>query len=207
MKHETIPPPGEASKGLPTTIVTDSKGSRAIGPHMPFAVALAVIPNLPRQILAEFVERAIERLDGEEPDPDLEDSESGSYMVDERGRFLGEEKMGLSGYRAHDIDPEEAEVDDHAEDDDEDRGLDEGEPDYRRLRIKGAGPGCEVSDPKEHNGDSEPDYDDEREQMLHDVPCLQVFSLEPNLFNGKRVFLGISNLQPSFVAGETPPAA
>ncbi|HEY5082705.1 MAG TPA: hypothetical protein VII91_12460 [Bauldia sp.] len=54
------------------TRITDSMGSRAIGPHMPLDVALAVIPSLPRPILAQLVARAIERLDEMDGDPDLE---------------------------------------------------------------------------------------------------------------------------------------
>ena len=30
------------------------------------------------------------------------------------------------------------------------------------------------------------DDDDEREQMLHDMPCFPVFTLEPKIFNGRR---------------------
>lgn len=55
---------------------------------LPLAAALAFIPSLPRPVLARLVERAIERLDELEGDPDLEDSEAASTFVDERGRLL-----------------------------------------------------------------------------------------------------------------------
>ena len=44
-------------------------------------------------------------------------------------------------------------------------------------------------------GDAE---DAEREGMIHDVPTLPVYSLEPNAFTGNREFLGRSNLLTSF---------
>jgi hypothetical protein len=39
---------------------------------LPFDLALSVIPSLPRPLLARFVARAIERMDAEDGDPDLE---------------------------------------------------------------------------------------------------------------------------------------
>ena len=41
---------------------------------LPLHIALSVIPSLPRPLLARFVARAIERLDAEDGDPDLEDA-------------------------------------------------------------------------------------------------------------------------------------
>lgn len=41
---------------------------------LPFDIALSVIPSLPRPMLARFVARAIERMDEEDSDPDLEDA-------------------------------------------------------------------------------------------------------------------------------------
>jgi hypothetical protein len=46
--------------------------SRAIGSHMPLNVALAVLPTLPRPLLAPLVANAIERLDAIDGDADLE---------------------------------------------------------------------------------------------------------------------------------------
>lgn len=40
--------------------------------RLPLDIALSVIPSLPRPLLARFVARAIERLDAEDGDPDLE---------------------------------------------------------------------------------------------------------------------------------------
>jgi hypothetical protein len=42
--------------------------------------------------------------------------------------------------------------------------------------------------------------DAEREQMGDDVPMPPVHSLEPNVFNGKRDYLGHANLMTSFRA-------
>ncbi len=42
---------------------------------LPLHIALSVIPSLPRPLLARFVERAIERLDASDGDPDLEDDD------------------------------------------------------------------------------------------------------------------------------------
>jgi hypothetical protein len=39
---------------------------------LPFDLALSLIPSLPRPLLARFVARAIERLDGTDGDPDFE---------------------------------------------------------------------------------------------------------------------------------------
>lgn len=42
---------------------------------LPFAIVLRIIPSLPRPLLARFVERAIERLDATDGEPDLEDDD------------------------------------------------------------------------------------------------------------------------------------
>jgi hypothetical protein len=42
---------------------------------LPLSLALSVIPSLPRPLLTRLVERAIERLDAMDGDPDLEDDE------------------------------------------------------------------------------------------------------------------------------------
>ena len=67
--------------------------------HPPLTVALSVIPSLPRPLLCRLVERAIERLDEVEPDPDFEPDDfaedddpaeyedaggCGSYGIDQR---------------------------------------------------------------------------------------------------------------------------
>jgi len=51
--------------------IRTAQGSRAIGSHMPLNVALAIVPTLPRPILARLVARAIERLDELDGDADL----------------------------------------------------------------------------------------------------------------------------------------
>ena len=42
--------------------------------------------------------------------------------------------------------------------------------------------------------------EEEIEQMVGDVPCLPVFEIEPNPFDGKRKHLGMSNLLTPFVS-------
>lgn len=39
--------------------------------------------------------------------------------------------------------------------------------------------------------------DDERQQMVDDVPCIPVVSLEPNIFNGQRQLLGCTLPRPT----------
>jgi hypothetical protein len=43
--------------------VHGEQGSRAIGSHMPLNVALAILPTLPRPLLARLVANAIDLLD------------------------------------------------------------------------------------------------------------------------------------------------
>ena len=52
--------------------VRTQQGVRAIGAHMPLDIALAVLPTLPRPLLARLVANAIDRLDTMDGDADLE---------------------------------------------------------------------------------------------------------------------------------------
>lgn len=83
------------------------------------------------------------------------------------------------------------------DEDDPDRSLDESEPDFSHYAGQGAG--CTISDVGgcEHDG-REPDSDNEREQMLNDVPMLPVVTLNHNIFLDERQPLGLSNLQSSY---------
>ncbi len=69
--------------------------------------------------------------------------------------------------------------------------------------------GCPLSDPGGGNVEDEGEAIEEceREQMLHDVPCLQVFAIEPDAATGKRKFLGMSNQSPAFVSSKMSPSA
>jgi hypothetical protein len=60
-----------------------------------------------------------------------------------------------------------------------------------------AGSGIGGSGYSADNGAGDAD-DAEREGMIHDVPTLPVYSLEPNAFSGERQYLGRSNLLTSF---------
>lgn len=87
---------------------------------------------------------------------------------------------------------EDAEQDDTPEDDDADS--------CGAYEDQGGAIGGDDGRPGDAD-DAEPYHDAEEQQMLHDVPVLQVFAPEPNIFTGKREFLGMNNLQPSFVGG------
>lgn len=79
-----------------------------------------------------------------------------------------------------------------------------------RLDDLDGDPDLEDDDPGGGNVTDEPhdqEADDEREQMLNDVPCLPVFAIEPDPETGKRQFLGVSNLSPNFVAAAMPASA
>lgn len=58
-------------------------------PIQPLDALLGAIPRLPRPILARLTQRLIDRMDELSDDPDLEDSETASNLIDARGRFIG----------------------------------------------------------------------------------------------------------------------
>lgn len=169
----------------------------------------------PPALVAEIIEQLIAGLDDQDGDPDVElngDELDGSNAEDEHffGGAAGPIGLGFNGGPGCSIaDPGEFAwpewqsrgrhknpqwrgtlPHEDAEDDDPDQGQDEGEPDMRGD-VLGYGAGCPIADPGgcEHDG-REPDDDAEREQMLDDVPAPLVFTLEPNLFTGKRECLG-----------------
>ena len=82
---------------------------RSIGSHLPLNVALAILPTLPRPLLARLVANAIDRMDALDGDADLE------AEVTEQD--------------------DEPEIDDEPEEDDHGGGDagDEGEPEEGRL--------------------------------------------------------------------------
>jgi hypothetical protein len=55
----------------------------------------------------------------------------------------------------------------------------------------------EDDDPDAEHDGREDGHDDEREQMAGDVPCVPVFTLEPNIFNGQRQLLGYTLPRPT----------
>ena len=180
----------------------------AIG-FAPMPAVAAILSRYSGTQLAAFIEVAVGLLDLSDPDCDLEDAtdleddhalspgstgdfsgpgcevaDTGENAWVEWDKMRGSQKSGSNLTAGNEDD----------EDDDPDRSLDEGEPDFARYR--GAGAGCEISDPGgcQHDG-REPDSDVEREQMIHDVPVLPVMTLNHNLFNDQRQPLGMSNLQ------------
>ncbi len=52
--------------------INTQQGGRAIGSHLPLNVALAILPTLPRPYLARLVANAIDLLDLQDGDVDLE---------------------------------------------------------------------------------------------------------------------------------------
>lgn len=84
---------------------------------LPLSTALSVIPSLPRPLLARLVERAIERLDEEDGDPDLEDATGLEDAFEDH-----EDRFGYGGPGCDVGDPGEDEHDREA--------IDEREPDH-----------------------------------------------------------------------------
>lgn len=90
--------------------IRSENGGRAIGSHIPLNVALAILPSLPRPILARLVDNAIDLMDTSDGDADDEPE-----------------------FTEQDDEPEDddhLEEDDHGEEDDPSGGSvdDEGEP-------------------------------------------------------------------------------
>lgn len=158
-------------------------------PPMP-AVAL-ILSRYDRQKLANFIEVAIGLLDTMDGDTDAEPAtwtEAGNRnthadLPDDHEHSGDDQDISWTEWHSRDprrhriaqsetigsILSEDDEEDDHAEDDDPD---------------------------SEHDG-SEPGNDDEIAQMQGDVPCIPVFSLEPNIFDGQRQLLGYTLPRPT----------
>ena len=144
----------------------------------PMPAVARVLGRYDRAHIESFIEVAIGLLDVMDGDPDSEDA---TDVEDEPGvadRFRG--PAYGPGCPVADI----GEEDDEAGQYDEDCFTADWKPKD--------GPGCAISDQGgcEHDGREE-DYDDEREQMLDDVPMLPAVDLE-----GRR--LGVVNLQSSY---------
>ena len=94
--------------------IRSGQGSRAIGSHMPLNVALAVLPTLPRPLLSRLVANAIDLLDRQDGDADLEpevteqddepeiddpgeDDDPGGGNVDDEGENAESEDSGHVG--------------------------------------------------------------------------------------------------------------
>ena len=176
----------------------------------PMPAVTRILSRFDRRKLGGFVEIAIELMNLEDGDPDLEDATNledeaiepqllhsggpGCPVSDGGGdpawiewnQMRGSQKRGpnlLAGQ-------EDDEDDDPAEDGNDDS--------CSANEDRGSAVGGDDGGPGDAD-DAEPTHDDEGEQMLNDVPTLRVFALEPNIFTGEREFLGMSNFQPSFV--------
>lgn len=103
----------------------------------PIGRFLSAIPGMPRPILDRLVDQMIDRMNVMDGDPDLEDSETGNHLVDERGNWIGGE---MPPGPWHEDDEENGDLE----------GIDEREPDdctagefsdpearaYQRRRIQ-----------------------------------------------------------------------
>ena len=98
--------------------------------------------------------------------------------------------------------PEDAEDDEGGGDDAQSEDEPGFDPSHRRWANKSSdGAGCKISDSDFGVDDvGEEIGEEEIEQMVGDVPCLPVFEIEPNPFDGKRKHLGMSNLLTPFVS-------
>lgn len=185
---------------------------------VPPAAISRVLSRFDREQLAGFVAVAIDLMDLADPDSDAEDAtdleddfalspQAVGYGSDGPGCSVSDQDAGAwvewTSHRAARSGPACVMAgEEDAEDDDSDQAHDEGEPDFRR--VVGEGPGCPISDPDYGIDDQycdEPYQDLEREQLPDDVPMLKVFTLDHNIFNDQRTFLGLSNLQTTFRAG------
>jgi len=178
-------------------------------PPMP-AVA-RILSRYDRGKLAAFVTIAIDLLDVLDGDPDREgqcnedevscctdlgrpvpSDEPGCEIADaaenawiEWHTMRGSQKRGPNITQAHE-DNEDDDPDTSAEDAPE--GFD---PDEDRCPAGDDNPadwGLNIGGPND---------DDERQQMVDDVPCIPVVSLEPNIFNGQRQLLGYTLPRPT----------
>lgn len=185
----------------------------------PMPAVARVWAQFDRAKLGGFVEVAIGLLDMADGDPDLEttaaedelgechayggpgceidDPDSAAWV--EWHTMRGAAKQGPNTT----IGAEDAEDDEGGGDDAQSEDEPGFDPANRRWANRLAeGAGCGLSD-DDAGDEREPGDDDEGEQMSQDVPCLPVFAIEPNAFDGNRELLGMSNLQPSFRSNGT----
>lgn len=158
-------------------------------PPMP-AVA-AIMARYDRQKLASFIEVAIGLLDTMDGDPEAEPAtwtEAGNRdthagLPDDHEHTGDDQDIAWTEWhnrhpRHLRTSPHEPTGSIHSEDDEEGDAPEDDDPDH------------------EHDG-QEPDHDDEIAQMPEDVPCIPVFTLEPNIFNGQRQLLGYTLPRPT----------
>lgn len=86
----------------------------------PLDILLRAIPSLPRAALDRLVTQAIDRMDQLDPDPDLEDSEAGNHLVDDRGRWCGRREAPDGPWYEDDEEPGDLESIDEREPENED---------------------------------------------------------------------------------------
>lgn len=184
----------------------------------PMPAVARILSRYDRARIEAFLSIAIDLLDSMDGDPEAEeepledafvkhdpafahmvaDHEAGAY-VEWHSKPANLRRHGQPEFTVGHEDAEDDDPLDH--DGAEDEFLTPAHHAFNNAITRGAG--CKVSDPGgcEHDG-REPDDDREREQMIYDVPMLHTYSQEYNIFTDQRVFLGISNLQDSYICQE-----
>lgn len=185
-------------------------------PPMP-AVA-AILARYDRKKLAGFIEIAISLLDTLDGDTEAEPAtwtEAGNRnthadLPDDHEQTGDEKDTGWSEWQSRGRHKqtaggyEQADQNEDNEDDDQDTSAEDapegfdpeqdmclaGDDRVESGRVREDG----MSGPADKPGD---DVDEERDQMEHDVPCIPVVTLEPNIFNGKRQLLGYTLPRPT----------
>jgi hypothetical protein len=177
-------------------------------PAMP-AVAL-ILSRYDRQKLASFIEVAISLLDTLDGDPEAEPAtwtEAGNRnthadLPDDLELSGDEKDTGWTEWQSRGRHKQTAggyeQADQHEDDEDEDpdtsaEDASEGFDPEEDMCLAGddrvmSGP-VSLYGNRVDTGPGEAD-DGEMHQMEHDVPCIPVVTLEPNIFNGQRQLLG-----------------
>jgi hypothetical protein len=195
---------------LPSANILQGNGRARLGEFIEAAIALLDAidvesdPDIP-----DFSPRS-DGLPGTPDDAEPDDDDKGDVSWPEwhtRGRhklvellsgshepMARHEGVGMAYEDDEDDDPLEANGDEHDTGDAEDDELSHGAAHWGAYWNGGVA-GCPISDP----GGGDVNDQSESEQMVQDVLTLPVVSLDHNIFTDRRVALGMSNLQSSFV--------
>lgn len=182
-------------------------------PASPMPAVATILSRYDRNKLASFIEVAISLLDTLDGDPEAEEHPLEDAFVSHDPYFAYTDSDGSDTAWAewhtrgrHKLVRGEHEAADQCEDDEDDdpdtsaEDAPEGfDPEQDRCSagddgvFSGAVSLHDVMKPDYGPGDS---VDEERQQMADDVPCIPVFTLEPNIFNGQRQLLGYTLPKP-----------
>jgi len=183
-------------------------------PASPMPAVAAILSRYDRNKLASFIEVAISLLDTLDANPEAEEHPLEDAFVSHDPYFAYTDSDGSDVAWAewhtrgrHKLVRGEHEAADQCEDDEDDdpdtsaEDVPEGfDPEQDRCSagddgvFSGAVSLHDVMKPDYGPGDS---VDEERQQMADDVPCIPIFTLEPNVFNGQRQLLGYTLPRPT----------